>query len=89
MIPTSFEEETGFIDCPEGTDPEFCEPLPVYIGKLPEGHPIIISCWKITAEELEEVKKTGKIWTMVWGESTPPIAITGFSPFTGAKDGTT
>lgn len=86
MIPTSFPEETGFLDSPPGVDADRCETLPVHVGVLPEGEPVIISCWKITVEELEEVKKTGKIWVMVWGSGTPPLAITGFSPFTGAKN---
>lgn len=34
-----------------------------------------ISCWKLGEEELEEVKRTGKIYLLVVGNRHPPVAV--------------
>jgi hypothetical protein len=42
--------------------------------------PVVISCWKLTAEELEEINSTGRIWLMVSGETMPPAVVSGTKP---------
>ena len=37
----------------------------------------IVSCWKLSQEELENVAVTGEVWVMVQGTGQPPIYITG------------
>lgn len=46
-----------------------------------DGQPNVISKWQLTLEELEEVKRTGVVWFSCWGETHPPIWITGSDPF--------
>jgi hypothetical protein len=41
----------------------------------------IISCWKLTKEELEQINKTGVIWFSVMGQSQPPIWLGTENPF--------
>lgn len=46
-----------------------------------DGNPHVISKWQLTAEELEEVKRTGVVWFSCWGETHPPMWISGQDPF--------
>lgn len=67
-----FEGANTIFQAPEGTDPEDCYDLECFTapGK-------IISCWRLNAEELAEVAKTGVVWVEVQGNSTPPILVSG------------
>lgn len=37
----------------------------------------IISCWRLSKAELEEVAKTGVVWVSIQGQGMPPIYISG------------
>lgn len=41
----------------------------------------VISKWRLTPEELEEVRRTGAIWLHSWGHTHPPISVSGKDPF--------
>ena len=41
-----------------------------------------ISCWALTADELAEVQKTGKVWLHIVGAGHPPVAVMGTDPWT-------
>lgn len=45
----------------------------------------VLSKWVLTAVELEEVKRTGVIWFNCWGDTHPPIWISGHDPFVRIK----
>lgn len=87
MIPTSFEQENNILDKPVDMTYEECEPLNVYAGELQvigEDKPcdVIISCWKISAEELVEINKTGRVYLIIYSKNIhPPVAICGISPW--------
>jgi len=81
MIATAFDEENCVLDAPPGMTPEQCEMLSVWRGDDESGNPVVISCWKPTAEEWEEMRRTGRLWIIVHGHSMPPIAPVGVSPF--------
>lgn len=83
MVPTAFDEENCVLDGPSGTTSKECGPLSVWRGNLEDKTPVVISCWKPTAEELEEIRKTGRVWVMIWGQTMPPILPLGISPFGG------
>ena len=55
---------------------EGCNDLPAHKAKDQ-----IISCWKLTKEELEQINKTGIIWFSVMGQSQPPIWLGTENPF--------
>lgn len=42
---------------------------------------MIISCWKVTDEDLEIIKQTGVVWLRVYGKAQPPVIIQAELPF--------
>ncbi len=78
MIPSAFDEENMVLEAPPDMD---IEPLSVWIGPNCAGIPIVVSCWKLTAKELEEIKLTGRIWLTVMGVAMPPVHICARNPF--------
>lgn len=81
MFPVSFDRETGYFDPPRDMPADECEPLPVYVGKMTDGRRVIISCFKMTPEELAEVNRTGRVWLIVQGRDMPVVSIDGLDPF--------
>jgi hypothetical protein len=55
-------------------------PLNVWAGRAVDGSPRIISCFKLTAEDLAEIQRTGRVWLIVHGGAMPPVALTPFKP---------
>lgn len=78
MIPASFTESNNFVRAPEGME-EDCEPLSVMQGQV-NNYPVVMSCWKLTQEELNEINKTGRVWLLVMGETMPPVKLLGIKP---------
>ncbi len=56
-------------------------PLSVYRGQQANGVPVVISCWKLTQEELAEFQRTGRVWLTVMGTTMPPVALSALSPW--------
>lgn len=81
MIPAAFEQENCVLSRPEALTVDQCEPLPVYRGESRDGQPVVISCWKVTKEELEEISRTGRVWLWIWGDTMPPASVGGANPF--------
>lgn len=46
-----------------------------------DNNPHIITKWRLTPEELDEVRRTGAIWLHAWGTTQPPISVSGTDPF--------
>lgn len=44
--------------------------------------PYAISCWKLTADELAEINRTGVLWLGNMGWPPPPIMCMAYNPFT-------
>jgi hypothetical protein len=81
MVPTSFDEENLVLDGPPDMSADECAMLSVWRGFLGDGNPVVISCWKPTKEELDEITRTGRVWLLVWGTTMPPVHLTGEKPF--------
>jgi len=81
MIPTSFTESNCVLDKPDGTTYDECQVLSVWRGTSIDGVPLVISCWKLTKEELAEINETGRVWLTILGETMPPAAVEVKSPF--------
>jgi len=81
MIACAFDQETGVLGPPVGMTEEEVYSLSVCQTKTEDGTPVVISCWKLTTEEAEEFRKTGRIWLIVNGHTMPPVAISANSPF--------
>lgn len=84
MIPTSFPESNHVFDKPSDMSRDHCDALSVWVGQVDDGEfqsDVIISCWKPTAEELEEINRTGRVWCWHYGSGLQPHCITGTNPF--------
>lgn len=90
MFPTSFDEAEDVLGRPQGGGHEDVEPLAVCRTYQEDDAktPVVISCWKCTAEELAEINRTGRVWVSVKGQTMPPIAVLGRSPFEYGQDST-
>jgi hypothetical protein len=87
MLPCSFDESNAVLSRPPSMNPDQCEPLSIYKGGIRLGGeilPCVISCWKCTAEELQEIQRTGRVWVNIIGNTMPPIIVSGTLPFVQA-----
>lgn len=87
MEAISFDEENEILNKPEELTVDECAPLPIWRGQLDNGWDAIISCWKINAQELEEIIRTGRIWIIALGQEMCPLFPTGTRPFKAVSDG--
>lgn len=79
-VPCSFEGE-NLLGKPDSMSVDECEPLPVCVVTYPDGMMGMVSCWKLTHKELEEINKTGRIWLTILGSAHPPVIISGKPEF--------
>lgn len=77
----SFDESNAVLGRPQSMTDDECQALCVCRTQTEDGQPVVISCWKVTAEELAEIQRTGRIWLMLWGQTMPPAFVTGQKPF--------
>lgn len=80
MVPANFPESNLVLNKPAEMTSDACDPLCVQRGvaaidEMP--FPVVKSCWKLTADELEQVNKTGRIWLVILGCSMPPVILSG------------
>lgn len=55
------------------TDGE-CAPLPVF-AEVVDGHMVMTSAWKPSAEELEQLNKGAAVALVIYGTIHPPVAL--------------
>jgi hypothetical protein len=73
MRAVGFEGATDVLRAPEGEE-EAVYDLP--IARLQCGDlPVVVSCWRLTPEDLKQVAKTGCIWFQSWGHTHPPVVV--------------
>ncbi len=73
-----FEESTDVLTRPSGMTEEQCGSLPIY--RTSDGH--CISCWELSDEDLETLRRTKRGWLWVWsGKTQPPVSLSVESPF--------
>ena len=88
-VPTDFHGSNAVLDRPPTMTDDECEAINVFLGTNENGLPAVVSCWKVTMEELEEINKTGRIWLVIMGATMPPSAITGIRPLPPVQQGET
>lgn len=81
MLPVDFPERNFVFTKPAGMTDEECSDLPVFKGVAADGYPCIISKWKFSKEDLEQIKKTGCIYLSITAEGMPPVALFTEHPF--------
>ena len=55
--------------------------LPVHRYRDLDGQRHVLSKWKLSADEIEEVQRTGVVWFSCWGDTHAPMWISGTDPF--------
>ena len=75
MEPIKFNGQNMTFTKPKNMSEEECGDLPVFSN----GNQII-SCWKLSREEIEHVTNTGRIYLGVMGVAQPPVYLTTFEP---------
>lgn len=89
MMPVTFPEQNKIFSKPQDMTDEQCSDLPVWYGGVDIDDrgtkvPAIISCWRSSKEDLEEIQKTGQIWLSITGHGMPPVALFTENPFNNA-----
>jgi hypothetical protein len=88
MLPVHFPKSNFVFKKPSDMTDEQCSDLSVWKGEVPVDEagntfPAIISCWKLSKEDLEEIQKTGQIWLSITGHGMPPVSLFTENPFEG------
>lgn len=86
MLPISFPQQNIVFTKPAGMSDDQCGDLCVWKGNVSIDEagntmPALISCWKLSKEDLEEIQKTGTIWLSITGEVMPPVSLFTETPF--------
>lgn len=78
MESINFKGSNIILNKPNGMTEEECGSLPVF-----RGHEECMSCWELSDEDMEALKKDPKIWVWVYagGATQPPIALSATNPF--------
>ncbi len=71
---TDFPESNSALLAPPGSENVY--DLPVHRSEAG-----VISCWRLTPEEIAEVARTGVVWLHVVGTTHPPLLVRGDRPF--------
>jgi hypothetical protein len=82
MMPAvDFPEANFTFHKPKDMTDEQCMPLQVWRGLDGGGIPLIISKWSLSAEDLEEIKKTESVYLVIVGTGMPPVSLHVETPF--------
>lgn len=82
MQPVKFKQQNLVYTKPEGWTDQECTDLPTYRGVDGNGHPVVISKWKLDDREIDEINKTRSLYLCVCTHVLPPVSIHVDSPFT-------
>lgn len=74
MYPTTFHPLEHLVLPPEGEHENICS-LRVVPVAYQDGTKSMISCWKLTQEELQMVQETGVVYLEILGGAHPPVQI--------------
>ena len=92
MEPANFDEANLTLGPPPGMTETEVQSLRVWRGvtgndEAEKQAPVVVSCWRVSAEELAEITKTGRVWLHVYGRTMPPVWVEGLSPFRSLPGG--
>lgn len=81
MTPIDFKEKNFVFSKPQSMTNDQCSDLPCFKGNTDDGLPCIISCWKLSEEDLKDIQITGCVWLYITGHIMPPVSIATPYPF--------
>lgn len=73
MKPIKTENSNSILRAPEGS--ENVDDLPITRLEFTDGTRAVESCWELSEEELEIIKKTGRVYFLAIGVTHPPILL--------------
>lgn len=73
MKPIKTINTNSVLRAPEGI--ENVDDLPITKLEFSDGLHAIESCWKLSESELDEVKRTGRVYFLALGDIHPPILL--------------
>lgn len=68
------EHTNSVLMAPENQRDEVAD-LPIARVQFQDGTRAVESCWELSKEEIEEVKRTGRIYFVCMGDTHPPIVL--------------
>lgn len=77
MYPTTFHNDEIVLSPPTGQHGEIGG-LRVLRMKYQDGSQAMVSCWKLTPQDLQNIKETGRIFIAVIGPHPPILPTTDF-----------
>jgi len=80
-LPTQFPQSNFVFKKPSNMTDEECFELPVCKTNDIAGLPVIVTCWRLSKEDLEEINKSGVVWVQIVGHGMPPISVYTENPF--------
>lgn len=87
MEPIDFDESNMTFTRPADMTDDQCGSLKVWQGhEQSTGFPLIISKWKLSAEDLKRVNETGEVWLSIYGSGMPPVSIFTENPFNNVQN---
>lgn len=75
--PCEFPEQTTVVEMPPATRGDPPRKVPVLEGTTPSGWPLLVSCWELSNEEVEEIVRTRRVWLGFVGVDMAPAFIDG------------
>lgn len=58
-----------------------CFPLPAVLITYADGVQSVVSAWELSAEEVADVVKSGRLWLEIRGITQPPVLLTTRCPY--------
>ena len=80
MKPIHFEQANTVFTAPPGMTDAECGPLPAFVHR-DDTCGFSLSCWQLTAQEMQEINRTGRLWLFVSDPGQPPVSIQTRDPF--------
>ena len=74
MEPCFFDEANLTMAPPDGMTEDQVQTIRVQRAEV-DGMPVVISCFKPTQDELDEIQRTGRVWLTVLGHAMPPVIL--------------
>ncbi len=86
MEAIGFDRSNMILGPPDGMNEDQVRTVRAHIG-ISAGSCVVTTCWKIDVEELEAIKRTGRVWVTVSGTTMPPMRVSGHEPEWRSKNG--
>lgn len=86
MLAVDFPQSNDTLKKPVTLKDEQCASMRVWKGTGPIDEkgtmaPLIISVWKFTKEDIEEIQRTGTIYLVCASDQQPPVSLITENPF--------